>query len=456
VDGDLWRMGTAELVACYRRREASPGEVVEALAGRVEALDRKVGAFTTKLFEEARREAAERERSADRDAPLYGVPVAVKELFDVAGAETTWGSSMLAGRVPSGDAETVARLRRAGAIVLGLTRSHEFAWGITTRSERGGTRNPWDDGRIAGGSSGGAAAAVAAGLVPAALGSDTGGSIRIPAAFCGIAGFKPTYGAVPVDGVCPLAPSLDHAGPLARRARDLVSLTEVLSGRPLKIGMEGPPRFVVSRDLHVVAPAPDRERAFEDVVRAVTAAGASVVERRFPGAAAIYDTFARIQLFEAIAVHRDRLALYPARREEYSAGVAARLALAERVTEDDYEAAGRERRAVRARFAELLASARILLTPVSATAPSTVQRPDVVDHLGAELPLREAVMHYTVPQNVAGLPACVVWSGKDGVGLPVGIQLTAAAGEDAACLAAACWLEDVLGAPEWPPVALGH
>jgi Asp-tRNA(Asn)/Glu-tRNA(Gln) amidotransferase A subunit family amidase len=196
--------GLVEAARLVREGTASSAELVAAALARIEALDGRLGAFVTLLARDARSEAAARDaqrRRGEALGPLHGVPVAVKDLVDVAGAVTGAGSPKLAGNLATRDAEVVARLRAAGAVVVGKTRTHEFAYGVLTP----GTANPWDHARIAGGSSGGSAAAVAAGLVAAALGTDTAGSVRIPAACCGVVGFKPSLGRVPVAGVWPLS-----------------------------------------------------------------------------------------------------------------------------------------------------------------------------------------------------------------------------------------------------------
>jgi aspartyl-tRNA(Asn)/glutamyl-tRNA(Gln) amidotransferase subunit A len=193
-----------EAARLVREGTASSAELVEAALARIEALDGRLGAFVTLLADHARSEAAARDaqrRRGEALGPLHGVPVAVKDLVDIAGAVTGAGSPKLAGNLATRDAEVVARLRAAGAVVVGKTRTHEFAYGVLTP----GTANPWDLARIAGGSSGGSAAAVAAALVAAAVGTDTAGSVRIPAACCGVVGFKPSLGRVPVAGVWPLS-----------------------------------------------------------------------------------------------------------------------------------------------------------------------------------------------------------------------------------------------------------
>jgi aspartyl-tRNA(Asn)/glutamyl-tRNA(Gln) amidotransferase subunit A len=227
-------MTARELLTAFARREASPVEVLAACEARIAADGARLGAFATLTLEAARVEARAAEAAWRRGeaGPLCGLPLAVKDLFDTAGVETACGSALLAGRVPARDATAVARCRIAGAVVVGKTRTHEFAWGLTMRGADGVpvTRNPHDPERLPGGSSGGSAVAVATGMAPLALGTDTGGSIRLPAAWCRITGHKPTYGRVPTDGVWPLAPSFDHAGPMAATPGDCALLLGVLDG----------------------------------------------------------------------------------------------------------------------------------------------------------------------------------------------------------------------------------
>jgi aspartyl-tRNA(Asn)/glutamyl-tRNA(Gln) amidotransferase subunit A len=214
------RLSAKQLLEGYRERRFSPVEVVDALAGRIEELDPGLGAFTTLCLERASDEARAVEQQYARGEPagrLAGVPFGVKDLFDSEGVRTTYGSPMFADHVPTADAEAVRRARAAGAILIGKTQTHEFAWGITSVNFlMGSSRNPWNQQLMSGGSSGGSAVALAAELVPLALGSDTGGSIRVPSGFCGTVGLKPTYGRISSAGVFPLARSLDHPGPMAR------------------------------------------------------------------------------------------------------------------------------------------------------------------------------------------------------------------------------------------------
>jgi aspartyl-tRNA(Asn)/glutamyl-tRNA(Gln) amidotransferase subunit A len=227
-----------DLALAFRERRLSPVEVAEALLGRIEAEDGDLNAFITVTRERGLREArrAEEEILAGRDrGPLHGVPVGLKDLIYTAGVRTTMGSALFEDFIPDEDATVVTKLEAAGAVMLGKTNTHELAYGPTgDRSHFGPTRNPHDGARISGGSSGGSAAAVAANLLYASLGSDTGGSVRIPAALCGVVGMKPTFGLVSKRGVFPLSWTLDHVGPLTRTVEDNALVLTALAGHDAK------------------------------------------------------------------------------------------------------------------------------------------------------------------------------------------------------------------------------
>ena len=341
--------------------------------------------------------------------------------------------------------------------MLGKTNMHEFAYGTTSAvSAFGAVHNPWDTSRIAGGSSGGSAAAVAAGLCFAALGSDTAGSIRQPAALCGIVGLKPTYGRISGYGAWPLAPSLDHPGPMARTPADAALLLEVLAGvdpadpattdaplgdirGELFRGLGG---LVVGicLDLHLVPLAPDVQAVYDATLCSLEAAGARFVELTLPESELIYPAFGTIQRAEALDTHR-RAGIYPARRAEYGEDVLGRLDGATAVTLEEYLAASADRRRVRAAFARLFGACDVLVTPVSAGSPLPIGDETVI-HEGEELTFRELVMSYTTPQDLVGLPACAVRAGFDAIGIPVGVQFTAARWHESLVLRAAQGLYD--------------
>src|SRR5258707_8249548 len=227
-------LSISEAAELLRRKKISPVDLATACLDRIERLNPVLNAFITVTHEGAMAEARVAEDEIQRGEwrrPLHGIPVGLKDLIDTAGVRTTCGSALFADRVPSEDAFVVQRLKRAGAVLLGKQNLQEFAYGGTsTSSHYGAVHNPWNPEHIAGGSSGGSAAAVAAGMCFAAIGSDTGGSIREPAAFCGIVGLKPTYGRVSARGVFPLSWSLDHVGPISRNVRDAALMLEVIAG----------------------------------------------------------------------------------------------------------------------------------------------------------------------------------------------------------------------------------
>ena len=418
------------LAAGVRAGRVDPVELVEAALSRLAACDDDVGAFVEVDADAARDEA--RRRAQDRTGPLCGVPVGVKDLFDVAGQRTRAGSLVPPGPPAAADAVAVGRLRAAGAVVLGRTRTHEFAWGLTTRHPTaGGTANPWDTSRTAGGSSGGSAAAVAAGVVPLALGTDTGCSVRLPAAWCGLVGHKPTHGSVPLDGVVPLAPSLDCVGALVRTVEDAVLAHGVLSGRPLDLPDAAGVRAGVAVLPDDVDPA-----VAAAVERAAGVLGAAPV--RLPEPDGLQRTYAVVQGAEAVDVHTAR-GWWPAHGDEYGADVRARVAWSAGLSAAERAAGARDRTRTVAELDALLAGVDVLLLLVAATGPSTVQRPDArPDGRG---PLRAAVLPWTAPANLAGLPACAVPAGHDADGLPVGVQVVGRRGDDALVLAVARRLE---------------
>ncbi|MDA0171356.1 amidase [Solirubrobacter taibaiensis] len=397
-------LSAVSLRAAFAARDLSPVEVIDAFDELPE-----YGAFITLSLDRAREEA-KRAEQAYKDGtarPLEGLTLAVKDLFDTEGVRTTYGSSIFSGHVPTQDAAVVAKARAAGAIVVGKTLTHEFAWGITSVNPHfPACRNPHDPERVPGGSSGGSAVALALGQAALALGTDTGGSIRIPAAFCGVSGLKPTYGLLSTEGIYPLARSLDHAGPMARTPADVKLFFEALAHRAPD---EPATRIALCPDLHVRALEPDIQRVFDHAVSAF-----DTLEVSFDHAGRLYPTYASIQNGEAAQTHAQ---LFPQRREDYGADVAARIENAMRVTLAEYTEAIAERERIRAAFQRIFTVADVLLTPVAAVPPELREEPDPQG-------FRDGVLPYTVPQDVAGLPTCAVPVGFDDRHLPVSVQVT--------------------------------
>ncbi len=429
-------LSARQLLDEYRRRTVSPVEMVDASLARIDACNHRLGGLTTLCPARAREEAraSEKDYRQGRSAgSLAGVPFVVKDLFDSADVPTQYGSPMFAGNTPAADAAVLRNVRQAGGIMLGKAQTHEFAWGITSVNELTGTsRNPWDRRLMSGGSSGGSAVALAAHLAPLAIGSDTGGSIRVPSAFCGTVGFKPTFGRLSTDGVWPLAPSLDHPGPMTRTPADgalLLSAMEGADGRQALDALERTARrglagrtVGVCPDLHRVPLAPDIQAAFDAAVRTVGDLGARVVEISLLDAPAIYPTFGVIQRAEALSTHR-RAGLFPNRKDRYGDDVRGRLEAAQQVDLDDYLQATARRERLRSSFAAIFERVDVLLTPVAAGSPAAIGA-DRVTHHGQEIEFRELVMTYTVPQDLFGVPACAVRAGFDELGIPTGVQFT--------------------------------
>jgi aspartyl-tRNA(Asn)/glutamyl-tRNA(Gln) amidotransferase subunit A len=463
--------GLGGLSQAYLSGQLTPSAVVAATLARIAAVDKELCSFAAIDADRACQAATAADaelRSGRWRGPLHGVPIAVKELFDVEGLPAAYGSQARGGAVAAADAEVVRRLRRAGAIIVGLTRSHEFGWGITTQRPDGtGTRNPRNPDFIPGGSSGGSAAAVAAGLVPAAVATDTGGSIRIPAALCGVAGVKPTFGRVPRDGSVPLAPSLDTPGFIARTPEDLVPLLEATAGwsaadpatRIARMASPGPSpaslagrRVGVSPGLLGPAIAAPHAAAYQRALDVLADLGAAIVELALPSAAEYREVFGVIQMAEAYDVHHRRLALFPARAQAYGEDVRQRLERGRSIGIGAYLAACDRRLHLVAALDDALASVDVMVTPVNPGTPPRRADPDhVLAPDGNRRPFRDVIMGYTVPQNLAGVPTVTVRAGTDGLGLPCGIQLTAARGQELSALRLAEVLDRELSAMPHTP-----
>jgi len=422
----------AELGAALRAGQLTPRALVEhALLGATR-LAPVFNAFVTIDAFAARaaadRAAAELASGLDR-GPLHGIPVAVKDIVATAGLRTTMGARHFASHVPARDAECVRRLRAAGAIVIGKTTTHEFALGATgDRSANGAARNPYRPEHMSGGSSAGSAVAVAAGIVPLALGTDTGGSVRIPAALCGIVGLRPSQGAVPTDGVFPLAPSLDTVGPMARTAADCGLLWHVLACAEQR-------RAAPARgSLRVGWLTPDAVSPTEPAVGSAARArldelGAEVVAKvldvELPHAETMGRTYSTVQAWEAHAVHAERLAVAA---DQYDDEVLGRLRAGGRISPGEYQHARAAQRTARQAVTALLGDYDLLASPtVGVVAPPVGARSVWVGD--KRLHVRDALLGLTVPWSVTGLPALSIPAGQVG-GLPVGLQLVAPPGRE--------------------------
>ncbi|MEU8802349.1 amidase [Spirillospora sp. NPDC048819] len=417
--------------------EYEPGDAVERALERIAATDGEIRAWALVDAEGARAQA---EQGAGR-GPLHGLPVGVKDLIDVAGLPTGGGSRQLSGpgreRVPAADAGCVTRLREAGAVIVGKTTTHEYAFGGTTPP----TRNPHDTARIPGGSSGGSAAAVAAGHVRLALGSDTAGSVRIPSAYCGTAGFVPSPGRLPGDGVLPLAWSLDRVGLIAATAGDIAASASALGiispagGAARPAGFEGLRIGVPAGTLDEPIDA-DVGAAAEEAFATVRDMGGEIVDVEIPHGWAAAAAGMTIILAECLDYHRERRGA--GAEELFGADVHAMLDLAGEVPAGAYVRAQRVRNVLRGEALAALSGVDLLMMP---TMPCVAPRVDAVaDGMvpvgGTEVTMAAAHLRYNVLANLAALPCGTQPLGTDRDGLPIGLQWVAAPGRDATLISA--------------------
>ncbi|MEW6265176.1 MAG: amidase [Thermodesulfobacteriota bacterium] len=431
--------GQASLV---RRREVSPVEVLASVLRQIERLDRRVKAYITVMSDSAlaAAQAAEHEIAQGHyRGPLHGLPLALKDLIHTEGVRTTAGSKIMRDFIPGEDATAVTRLKQAGAVILGKTNMHEFAYGSTNVNPHYGTvRNPWNDQVLPGGSSGGSAAAVAASMCSAALGSDTGGSIRMPAAFCGITGFKPTYGRVSRHGVVPCAWSMDHVGPLAKTAEDAALVLAAIAGwdpkdpassrEPVQDYMAQLEQDVaglrvgVLREYTVDPVMPEVEAAFRRALGVLRELGLKVEEISIPETKYAVGASNAILLTEAASYHEERLR---SRAGDYGEDVRSRLELGLFVSATDYVKAQRVRRLLIEKFQNVLRRYEAI---VCATEPITAPGFDqeVILFDGLAEPRSQALVRHLRLFSLIGLPAVSLLCGFASDGLPIGLQIAAA------------------------------
>lgn len=466
---DLTTLPITHAAPLIAARELSPVDLAKAHIERIRQTDGALNSFITLLADEALAAAQAAEQAiqaGDYLGPLHGIPIGLKDLYYTKGVRTTIGSKIMRDFVPDYDAVVTERFAAAGAVLLGKLQMHEFALGVTSENPHyGPARNPWDTARVTGGSSGGSGSAVAAGQCMAVLGSDTGGSIRIPSALCGIAGLKPTFGRVSRYGVFPLAHSLDTVGPMARCVRDLALVMNVIAGydardpscanRPdedftalLGQSIAGL-RIGVPQEHFYDVIDPEVRAAVQSAADVLQGLGADVEECSIP---ALNDSLAisgAILLPEAGEVHRENLRLRP---NDIGDDVRARLEDGALTPAIAYIKAQRARAEYNRRIAEAMRKYDILLAPSAAAGAPKIED-EVVDVDGVSVSKLTLLSRLTRPFNIGGVPAASVPCGFTSEGLPIGMQLAGRPFEDARVLQVADAYEQ---ATDWhtrrPPV----
>ena len=433
----------------WRAGQISAVELTDHCLRRIDAINPRLNAFTLVMAEEARQQA----RQADRDlasgtdrGPLQGVPISVKDLIDIRGAPTTAASLVREGHVAREDAPIIDRLRKAGAVIIGKTNLHEFAYGATNEdSSFGPTLNPYDPRRTPGGSSGGSAVSVATGMALASLGTDTGGSIRVPAAACGIVGLKPTHGEVSTEGIVPLSGTLDHAGPLARSVLDAWLLYRCLVGSAARENLNPRParglRLAVLRAYFCDVLDSDVRLRFEAAMEGLRKAGARVTEVEFPHVDTVTAIFPLIQASEATAYHARTLGAVP---ERYTRPVRLRLELGHYILAEDYVRALKGRQVLRRELEAVLGDHDVLASPTLPVPAQPIGAESVVVD-GSKHPLRPLTLKLTQPFSITGHPAISLPCGFTSEGLPCGLQLVGGYQQTEALLGVALACENQLG-----------
>jgi aspartyl-tRNA(Asn)/glutamyl-tRNA(Gln) amidotransferase subunit A len=433
---ELTSLTLGDAADLVKQRKISPLELTRACLDRIEKVDGRLNSFATLTAESALRQAQDAEEQIGRGdyrGPLHGIPIALKDLYETKGARTTAASKLLADNVPDEDCTVVKKFNTAGAVSLGKLNLQEWALGVTNMTSYfGPARNPWNPNRITGGSSGGSGAALSAELCFGSMGSDTGGSIRVPAALCGIDGLKPTYGRVSTQGVIPLSWSLDHAGPMARRVRDVAMLLQVVAGYDpadpasvdtptddyaahLEEGVRGWRVAVADDDYHGDAD-PEVLQAVREAAKVFEQLGAKVSKVSFIQAEQARLACRKMLHADAAAFHYERLQATP---QDFGPDVLPRLLDGASMPARDYAIARRKQAMWRRELETFFADYDILLMPTTPIVASACDDENALEHARAQL------SRFTMALNMAGVPALSIPCGFNSEGLPMGLQIIA-------------------------------
>ena len=435
ASAELLQLGITEALAHIRSRQFSPVELTRAYLERISQLNSTLNVYLTVMAEEAlaMATAAEQQMMNSEDlGPLHGIPVALKDNCDVTGIRMTAGTKFLQNNVATSDSEVTARLRRAGAIFLGKTHMHEWAIGATTRNPHfGPCRNPWDPSRVPGGSSGGSGAALASDMALATIGTDTGGSVRIPAALNGISGIRPTAGRVSIRGVIPVSWTFDTIGPMARRAEDVAHLLQVIAGydphESTSIDVPVPDYFATLRSgikglraglctgHFQKEPIPSVTSAVQNATRTFQDLGAHVEELELTGAESVIDRMSELILTDAAAYHQERRA---ARPQDFGQDVMTRLNRGAAVTGMQYALARQAQREWQRKMEEVFTRYDILLAPTCGMAAPIIEQSEGVE-------TTRLLTRFTYPFNLAQVPVLSIPCGFTEEHMPIGLQVAA-------------------------------
>ncbi|MBT3336400.1 MAG: Asp-tRNA(Asn)/Glu-tRNA(Gln) amidotransferase subunit GatA [Anaerolineae bacterium] len=439
---NLHTLNISEAQTLIQQKKISPVELVEACLRQIDIEETRINAFITVTAETARAQAKEAESlqmklSAEEMPLLLGIPFAAKDLYDTAGIRTTGGTSFRADDIPKEDAEVIRRLKNVGMILLGKTNTHEIALGVTTVNPHyGATHNPHDTNRIAGGSSGGSAAALAANMCPAALGTDTGGSIRIPASLCGVVGLKPTFGRVSLRGIMPLSWNLDHAGPMTRSVNDAGLMLNAMAGYDARdpssvdVGVEDYAsiteanlkgvRIGLAEEGYLDFANPEVASAVREAASVFQSLGAKVESIDFSWLTEAARANGLMTPADGAAYHHERMNKTP---EVYGKDVLRRLRTGAAYTSSEYSLARRTQAETKRRMEIFFGEYGLLLLPSTAVTAPPIEGKDAVEEA-------KLLTRFTAPFNLTGLPVLSLPCGVDGKGLPIGLQIVGAAWQE--------------------------